>query len=78
VRTRAEVPVGTAQSGDVTQRDAAFESGAQFVSTDFPVSGLSDRWGTDYVAQLPGGGTARCNPINAPPTCDSAALEDLD
>ena len=71
VRTRADVPVATVRSGDTTQRDAAFASGAQFVSTDFPVAGLSLRWGTEYVAQLPGGGTARCNPVTAPPDCDS-------
>ena len=77
VRTRADVPVATVRSGDTTQRDAAFASGAQFVSTDFPVAGLSLRWGTDYVAQLPGGGTARCNPVTAPPDCNSATIEDL-
>ena len=77
VRTRADVPVETVQSGDTTQRDAAFASGAQFVSTDFPVPGLSMRWGTDYVAQLPDGGAARCNPVTAPPDCDSLTIEDL-
>ena len=77
VRTRADEPVATVRSGDTTQRDAAFASGAQFVSTDFPVPGLSLRWGTDYVARLPGGGTARCNPVTAPPDCDPATLENL-
>ena len=75
VRTRADVPVATVRSGDTARRDAAFASGAQFVSTDFPVPGLSLRWGTDYVAQLPGGGPARCNPVTAPPDCDPATIE---
>jgi hypothetical protein len=77
VRTRADVPVATVRSGDTAQRDAAFASGAQFVSTDFPVPGLSLRWGTDYVAQLPGGGPARCNPVTAPPDCDAATIETM-
>lgn len=77
VRTRADSPVVTAQSGDTTQRDAAFASGAQFVSTDYPLPGMSERWDTSYVAQLPGGGTARCNPVSAPPDCDDDSLEDL-
>jgi hypothetical protein len=77
VRTRADSPVDTAISGDVTQRDAAFASGAQFVSTDYPMPGMAERWGTSYVAQLPGGGTARCNPVRAVPECDNASLENL-
>jgi hypothetical protein len=77
VRTRADSPVETAMSGDTTQRDAAFESGAQFVSTDYPMPGMADRWGTSYVAQLPGGGTARCNPVRAVPGCENGSLENL-
>ena len=77
VRTRADGPVLTAQSGDTTQRDAALASGAQWVSTDYPVPGMAARWGTDYVASIPGGTPARCNPVNAPPGCVSTDIEDL-
>src|SRR5215212_5787125 len=66
VRTRADEPVTTPTSGDVTQRDAAFASGAQMVSTDYPVPGEAQRWGSDYVARLPGGAPARCNPVRRP------------
>ncbi len=74
VRTRADEAVVTPQSGDTTQRDAAFASGAQIVSTDYPVPGLAARWGSDYVAQLPGGVLARCNPIRAPRACRARDL----
>ncbi len=74
VRTRADEPVTTPTSGDVTQRDAAFASGAQLVSTDYPVAGAAARWGSDYVAQLPGGALARCNPVRPPKRCTARQL----
>ncbi len=74
VRTRADEPVTTPMSGDVTRRDAAFASGAQIVSTDYPVPGAAQRWGSDYVAQLPGGAIARCNPVRAPKRCTARML----
>jgi hypothetical protein len=69
VRTRADEPTFQAQSGDTTMRDAALASGAQWVSTDFPAVGMAERYGSDYVAAIPGGAVARCNPISAPPDC---------
>jgi hypothetical protein len=77
VRTRADDPVTTVLAGDTTQRDAALASGAQWVSTDYEVPGLSTRWNSTYVAEIPGGTPARCNPINAPADCTNAAIEDL-
>ena len=77
VRTRADLPVETAMSGDTAMRDAALASGAQWVSSDYPVPGMSARWGTDYVAQIPGGNPARCNPISAPAGCEATMIEDL-
>lgn len=50
-------------------------SGAQLISTDFPEVGMSARYGSDYVAALPGGSPARCNPVNAPPGCRGQGLE---
>ncbi|MFE4959941.1 Ca2+-dependent phosphoinositide-specific phospholipase C [Streptomyces sp. NPDC056653] len=67
--TRSDVPFGAARTGDTKQLEAALASGAQIVSTDFPVPGLAARYGSDYVAQLPGGGPARCNPVGAPRSC---------
>jgi hypothetical protein len=41
------------------------------------VIGLSARNGTDYTAELPGGATVRCNPVNAPSGCRDRTLERL-
>lgn len=66
VRTRSDVPLDQASSGDTGMLRDALASGAQMVSTDFPVPGLAARYGSDYVAVLPGGGPVRCNPVSAP------------
>lgn len=67
VRTRADADTAEARSGDTARRDAAWESGAQFVSTDYIVP--DERFGTGYVVEVPGGGVARCNPVSATPKC---------
>jgi Phosphoinositide phospholipase C, Ca2+-dependent len=77
VRTRADGNTKQARTGDTTQRDAALLSGAQFVSTDYPVPGRAAPFFTDYVAQIPDGDPARCNPINTGPDCRNDALERL-
>jgi hypothetical protein len=69
VRTRADSDTVQARTGNTAQRDAALASGAQWVSTDYPVRGIAARFGTSYVAQLPGGATVRCNPITASAHC---------
>jgi len=56
VRTRADADTEQARSGDITRRDAAFESGAHFISTDYPVP---DPDFTDYQVTMPGGNIAR-------------------
>lgn len=73
IRTRADADTLQARTGDTTQRDAAINSGAQFVSTDYPVA--NPELGTDYRVSLPGGAIARCNPINASPSCTDQDLE---
>jgi hypothetical protein len=75
VRTRADADTVQARTGDTTQREAALFSGAQFVSTDYPVPGRAGPLGTDYVAQIPEGDPARCNPINTGTHCRNEALE---
>ncbi|KAJ4291924.1 hypothetical protein N0V90_009821 [Kalmusia sp. IMI 367209] len=74
VRTRADEPITTVLSRNATMRDSAFESGAQIVSTDFPVYGMAARWDWDYVASLEGR-VARCNPVVAPEDCTDEYLE---
>ncbi|HVP30932.1 MAG TPA: phosphatidylinositol-specific phospholipase C1-like protein [Myxococcota bacterium] len=73
VRTRADADTHQARSGDTTQRDAALASGAQYVSTDYPVP--DPRFGTGYRVEIPGGAPARCNPVNSPTWCRSELLE---
>lgn len=68
VRTRADADTREARSGDVTRREAAFASGAQYVSTDYYRP--DPRFKTGYEVVLPGGGPARCNPVRRPaPAC---------
>jgi Phosphoinositide phospholipase C, Ca2+-dependent len=73
VRTRADADTLQARSGDTLQRDAALESGAQYVSTDYPVP--DPDFGTGYFVAVPDGAPGRCNPVNAPAGCRSRALE---
>jgi hypothetical protein len=77
VRTRADADTAQARTGDTAMRDAAFASGAQWVSTDYPVPGLSTPFGTDYVARIPDGSPARCNPVNTSRGCRNGSLERL-
>ena len=70
VRTRADADTEQARNGDTTRRDAAFDSGAHFISTDYPVA---DPNFTDYQVTMPEGNIARCNPINATDDCISGA-----
>lgn len=74
IRTRADIPTEEARSGSTTRRDSAFQSGAHYVSTDYPEP---SPFGTDYVARLPGAErlAARCNPVNAPAGCRDEWLE---
>jgi hypothetical protein len=73
VRTRADADTRQARSGDTTQRDAALASGAQFVSTDYPVP--DPRFGTGYMVAIPDGLPGRCNPISAPAACAARDIE---
>jgi hypothetical protein len=65
VRTRADADTVQARTGDTTRRDAAWASGAHFVSTDYVVP--DDRFPTDYSVTLPDGGEWRCNPFRTCP-----------
>ena len=73
VRTRADGDTVEARSGDTGPRDAGLASGAQWVSTDYPVE--NPAFGTGYAVQIPGGAPARCNPVNAPVACRAVGLE---
>ena len=72
VRTRADEDTKQAREGDWSLQEAAFASGGQFVSTDYVVP--NPDFGTGYFAAVPDGYVARCNPISAPPECDSSLI----
>ncbi|MGO4703130.1 phosphatidylinositol-specific phospholipase C1-like protein [Dyella sp. 2RAB6] len=63
VRTRADADAAEARRNDTTRREAAFASGAQYVSTDYMHP--DTRFG-DYRVRLPADAVARCNPIRQP------------
>jgi hypothetical protein len=73
VRTRSDADTLQARANDTTMREAALNSGAQFVSTDYeePNPALSE-----YAVRIPGGTPGRCNPVNAPPDCRPTDVED--
>jgi hypothetical protein len=75
IRTRADSDTIQARTGNTAARDAALASGAQYVSTDYPVP--DPRFGTGYFVEIPGEGPARCNPVNGPPGCRDRRLERL-
>ncbi len=75
VRTRSDAETVEAREGDTSARDAAFRSGAQWVSTDYPVGEYARPFGTGFLVEIPGGTIARCNPVNGPEGCVSAQIE---
>jgi Phosphoinositide phospholipase C, Ca2+-dependent len=56
VRTRADVETKQSRTNDTTQRDKAFASGAQFISTDYPRPDLRF---SDYRVQFDNGRMVR-------------------
>ncbi len=74
VRTRADADLLDAQNGDVEDRENAFVSGAQWISTDYPAT-EDPAPNSGYTVAFPDGSFARCNPVNAPAGCDDAAVD---
>jgi hypothetical protein len=74
VRTRSDESLSTVLNNETSRVGVALASGAQMVTTDFPVTGLSARYDRDFVADLPGPDAVRCNPVTAPKKCRSGAL----
>jgi hypothetical protein len=72
IRTRADADGVEVRAEDHTRSDAAMHSGAQIISTDYPVP---DDKISDYVVQFPNKRAARCNPVNAPRRCDTSDIE---
>jgi hypothetical protein len=72
VRTRADSDTEEARTNDPRKRDRALASGAHFVSTDYPEPDLRF---SPYCVRLPGGASARINPVNGPANDRSRELE---
>jgi Phosphoinositide phospholipase C, Ca2+-dependent len=75
VRSRSDADTIEGRSNDTTTRDNAIESGAQYISTDYPAPDKSPF--SPFVVTLPGNRAWRCNPVNTGPQCVSAALDTL-
>jgi hypothetical protein len=60
VRTRADANTMEARTNDSSRREAAFSSGAQYISTDYYQPRLEF---SEYSVSLPGKQVARCNPL---------------
>lgn len=73
VRTRADTVHGPLVANHLDRTQAALDSGAHLLSTDYPgpVEGI------DYVLELPDGAPSRCNPLTAPGFCTSLDIEAL-
>ncbi len=72
IRTRTDSPTTDARANDTSDRDVAFASGAQFLSTDYYEP--SQYFDSPYVVRFDDAAVARCNPITAPPTCSGLQL----
>ncbi len=64
IRTRADSGLKTKGHGPVARREAAFASGAQIVSTDYPNGEAQPT--TGFVVEFPQAAPGRVNPINGP------------
>jgi hypothetical protein len=73
VRARADEGTVAARTNDTTRRDDLLASGAQMISTDYPLSEPS-KW-AGYSVGFASGLPARCDIVNAPRDCSDAALE---
>jgi hypothetical protein len=73
VRARTDWDTRQARTNDTNRRDALLMSGAQILSTDYPISEPAS-W-TSYSVGFPEKRAARCNPLNAPRQCRSDSLD---
>lgn len=62
VRSRADIDTFEARANDTSRRDATLASGAQIISTDYPLG--PNLYGNDYQVR-PFAGGVRCNPVAA-------------
>ena len=70
VRTRADGDTLEARVGSTEKRDRAINSGAQYISTDFP---QPNEYFSDFMVLFADDTLIRCNPLN---TTDNCRIED--
>jgi hypothetical protein len=73
IRARTDSDTKEARTNDTRNRDAMLRSGAQILSTDYPM-GEPARWPGNYIVTFKEGLDARCNPVNASQSCDSSLI----
>lgn len=74
VRTRTDSDTKEARMNSTARRDAMIASGAQLLSTDYPMNEPSS-WPGNYVVTLPGNAVARWDPVNSPLTYRGRSLK---
>lgn len=67
IRVRADSGLKQAKTKDLSKRDAAFASGAQIISTDYPPGQAHPD--TGYEVIFPNNATLRCSPLVNHPDC---------
>ncbi|MBT2749140.1 MULTISPECIES: phosphatidylinositol-specific phospholipase C1-like protein [unclassified Lysobacter] len=72
VRTRADADTVEARHNDSRRREAAFASGAQYISTDYLKPDLRF---SRYRVTFPRSEVVRCNPLRAMDRCGQRAIE---
>jgi len=73
VRTRTDADTKEARTNDTARRDSMMTSGAQILSTDYPLNEPA-RWPGNFVVTLPGKEPARANPVNTPASLEGKPL----
>ncbi|WP_454278450.1 phosphatidylinositol-specific phospholipase C1-like protein [Sphingomonas sp. Marseille-Q8236] len=69
VRTRSDADTVEARTNDHGRQQAAIDSGAQAVSTDYYPGAPMRGWNKGFTVTLPGGAMERCNPVTQPTGC---------
>ena len=75
IRARTDSDTKEARINNTTVRDAMIASGAQLLSTDYPINEPA-RWPGNFVVTLPAQTVTRCDPINAPVACNAMLASD--
>ncbi|MDG2520207.1 phosphatidylinositol-specific phospholipase C1-like protein [Caulobacter segnis] len=73
VRTRADADTWEARANDPRRRNAAFASGAQYISTDYMRP--DPRFAGGYFVRLPDGAAAACNALRTDDRCRGQPIE---